>query len=951
MDTLPEHASARSVPAGRASWLARTRNLRALSRSITPKRLRQTQEFDIAYAAIFLGALINILDAASIGLLVFPADRSMFHGLQSQSIAIFLASTILCQLVFVLGGTNFHQSQGEMLVEVLPFMQNIANKLATIITDDRDALIATVLISYVISSLALGILLLALGFFQVDRWIAYFPSAVLNGALGAIGLSLFLSGFEVAQRSSFEWSAAHIRQIFTSKYMPVTVAALLVTLFLAIGVRVKKHEGASKPRWNASWYRRLDWELRRVCTSSFFTPGYVLASAAIFWITALASRQSMDSLVDSNWLFIKVADDVSVASRMRFYEFWGLFKFNLIRWNALQSVLVEMIVLIIIGALNLPIYYPTLLENLPDAPRTATIKKEFVGHGIANIVTGLCGSLPCLVVMSNTLFFARAGGRRLEASCVLFITFLFFVFSTLLLPYIPVLCAAVMVFFFGEELMAEALVPTWSKKSLLEYLVIVGTMVACTALGFAQGVGVGLAATLAAMGFEHLADYEIRTCVVDVSTFTESHVMSPQILERLQEGHDHRLQIGVISLTGTAGYTTSTKFKEAIHTLQQQGCAALVVDLTYTSRIDRVTASAIADERTNTHDGVKHPPGFLLGVPYGSSRYEVLAATGAVCADPSTVDPVTANGLIQHALWPVAEFADVLGWLSSRAYVLQPRLPRWARTSVPSIPSPLREETPTRRDSEDIRMNEFTTPLTQTIDPTLPINAQWQACWEQLCCPPVTEHESVYSDDSKSRSSMDAGDSKMPASSFSLAWQSTFVTVLERFGRITFHEPRTLLASASDPLPEIRIVVVGALNARTSVSAIPRSEHDTTSNPAGKVDRTPADWMQARPSLRRRKTASENIESASALVVDRYAQGDVVGLTELIFGERWSSDVMTAGHLMTSCITIDFSPHDVLENPELMAALNTYYSHHQFRMHRSQEIYRRALHQGTTYQW
>ncbi|KOS15563.1 sulfate transporter family protein [Malassezia pachydermatis] len=953
MNVLPEHAAPRSSSPGIMSWLSRTRNLRALPRSITPQRLARPRVTNVSYAAVLLGALIIILDAASMGLLVFPTDGAMFQGIEAQSIAIFLASTILCQLVFVLGGTNFEQAQGEMLVEVLPFMQNIANKLASVIPDDRDALLATVVASYVISSIALGALLLALGFFQIDRWIAYFPEAVLDGALGAIGLSLFLSGFDVAQRSSFEWSGTYIKSMFTGPGMPVTVTSLIVTLFLAIGVRVKKKDSATQPRWSTAWMRRITWELRRVCSNSFFTPGYTIAVGIIFWIAALASRQSMQSLVDHHWLFMKVPEGESVTERMKFYEFWGLFKFGLIRWHAMQTVLVEMIVLIIIGALNLPIYYPTLRENLPHVPRTASIQREFIGHGIANLVTGLCGTLPCLIVMSNTLFFSRAGGMRFESAMVLVVVFLFFVFSKLLLPYIPVVCAAVMVFFFGEELMAEALGPTWTKKSLLEYLVIVGTMIACTALGFAQGVGVGLAATLAALGFEHLADYEIRTCMINLSTFADASVLSSRIVERLREGSEYKTQIGVISLTGTAGYTTSAKLRQAIHTLQQQGCAALVVDFTYSARVDRVTAAAIADERQNTHDGVEHPAGFLLGVPYGSSRYNILAKAGAVCEDPSTVDSVTASTLVRQALWPVAEFSDVLGWLSSRAYVTQPRLPRWARDMpAPASPSPLRDVTPARRDSYEVPMTQFITPMTQTIDPTLPLPAQWQACWEQLCCKAPSDTDSVLSDDTKGKLSFEATDT-IPTLTNAEGdrWQGSFVSVLEQFGQICFHEPQTLLSSASDPMPDVRIVVVGALNTRTMMAPIQPSEHDSSSNPASKVDRTPADWVRARPRLYRRGTNSELDSTATNTVVERYAQGDVVGLTELTFGERWASDLMTAGHLITSCITMDFSAHDVQQHPDLAMALNTYYSHHQFRMRRIQEIYYRALHKGEKYQW
>ena len=85
--------------------------------------------------------------------------------------------------------------------------------------------------------------------------------------------------------------------------------------------------------------------------------------------------------------------------------------------------------------------------------------------------------------------------------------------------------------------------------------------------------------------------------------------------------------------------------------------------------------------------------------------------------------------------------------------------------------------------------------------------------------------------------------------------------------------------------------------------------------------------------------------------MEHLGQGDIYGLAEFMFGETWSADVTTAGQLFSSYVTIDFSAHDVRANAELALALNAYYSHHRFRMHRLQELYNRALSQGERYKW
>jgi SulP family sulfate permease len=68
-------------------------------------------------------------------------------------------------------------------------------------------------------------------------------------------------------------------------------------------------------------------------------------------------------------------------------------------------------------------------------------------------------------VFSNAVFFTRAGGGRFEAMVVIILTFVLFLVSSLLLPFVPTLLASALVLFLGIELTLEAV---WeSAKTLL----------------------------------------------------------------------------------------------------------------------------------------------------------------------------------------------------------------------------------------------------------------------------------------------------------------------------------------------------------------------------------------------------------------------------------------------------------------------------------------------------
>ena len=68
---------------------------------------------------------------------------------------------------------------------------------------------------------------------------------------------------------------------------------------------------------------------------------------------------------------------------------------------------------------------------------------------------------------------------------------LFFV-SSLILPYVPTILASTLVLFLGLELMIESLWESAKTLTWSEWGIVVGTLLACTFLGFAPGFGVGI---------------------------------------------------------------------------------------------------------------------------------------------------------------------------------------------------------------------------------------------------------------------------------------------------------------------------------------------------------------------------------------------------------------------------------------------------------------------------
>ena len=75
--------------------------------------------------AVALGLLLNILDALSYGMILFPLGQPMFEKLGPDGISMFYVSCIISQLVFSLGGSAFKGGIGSEMV------QNSLNLLMT----------------------------------------------------------------------------------------------------------------------------------------------------------------------------------------------------------------------------------------------------------------------------------------------------------------------------------------------------------------------------------------------------------------------------------------------------------------------------------------------------------------------------------------------------------------------------------------------------------------------------------------------------------------------------------------------------------------------------------------------------------------------------------------------------------------------------------------------------
>lgn len=229
--------------------------------------------------AVFLGLLLNVLDALSYGMILFPLGEPMFANLGSDGISMFYVSTIIAQLVFSCGGSIFRGGIGSEMIEVVPFFHQMAfTVLNRVGHDDPRAVLATCILSFSVSSVLTGLVFFLMGTCRLGSLIGFFPRHILIGCIGGVGFFLLKTGVEVSARlSTFEYDLPTLEKLFQLD----TVFLWVIPLALAVGLLV----------------------IKRFFHSNFLVGGYFIAVAGVFYIVKFGARIPMDALRGSGWVF------------------------------------------------------------------------------------------------------------------------------------------------------------------------------------------------------------------------------------------------------------------------------------------------------------------------------------------------------------------------------------------------------------------------------------------------------------------------------------------------------------------------------------------------------------------------------------------------------------------------------------------------------------------------
>lgn len=429
----------------------------------------------------------------------------------------------------------------------------MAATITEIVGEDKpDAVRATTITSYAISSILTGVVFFLMGKFKFGYLVGFIPRHILIGCIGGVGWFLVATGFEVTARlGNLKYDFDTLKRLVQPDTIPLWIIPLTLAVILFY------------------WQSRV--------TSKYLLPSYILAIPAGFYaVTAAFDLLDPDKLRDGGWIF---EGPPPGEPWWYFYTLYGthipllflvkqawwltmLADFNQVHWGAIAQCIPAMLALTFFGILHVPINVPALALNTGEDH--ADLDHELKLHGYSNFFSGLAGSIQNYLVYSNSLFFMRSGGdSRLAGLELAIFTFLVMMIGPSLIGFIPVMMVGVLIFVLGFELLLEAVWQPRRKLKLLEYLTVVTIVLVMGTYDFVVGIGVGILLAFISLIFQ-------TSRVSAVRASYSGDVVGSTVRRNPTQQHYLRQvgrQINIIKLSGYLFFGTIVSVEDRIRAL------------------------------------------------------------------------------------------------------------------------------------------------------------------------------------------------------------------------------------------------------------------------------------------------------------------------------------------------------------------------------------------------
>jgi SulP family sulfate permease len=485
---------------------------RVLREELAPSRLVPTLTFGLV-----LGALEVVL-AISLAALIF---RGRLSTHLEAGIGLALVSGFVVMVVVALR-SSLPGAVGSVQDSTAAVLALVAADIALDVPAATEQGFLTVVVAIALTTVATGLVLLALGLLRLGNLIRFMPYPVVGGFLAGTGLLLAKGGISVL--SGVSVSLSTLEELFAAdaaeKWLPGAAFAAAVLLLVR--------------RWR----------------HFLLIPAAILASVALFYAVAAAAGSSVSELKAGGWL-------LGPFPGTGLWEAWTFQGLGRADWSAILTQTPNMATVALVGAVAL-LLNTTGIELAVD--RDLDLDRELRASGGANILAGLGGGIVGFHALSLTALAHRSGAGRLVGIVAGLVCAVVLVIGSSFVELLPRVVVGGLLLFLGLAFLVEWIYDAWSKLPRADYAVVVLIVLVIGAFGFLPGVAVGLVLAVALF----VVDYsrtEVVKHALSGGSYRSNVERDPQQLEVLRVLGDEAF---ILELQGFLFFGTANSLLDRI---------------------------------------------------------------------------------------------------------------------------------------------------------------------------------------------------------------------------------------------------------------------------------------------------------------------------------------------------------------------------------------------------
>src|SRR3984957_18189758 len=424
-------------------------------------------------------------------------------------------------------------------------------------------LLAPVLITFGLASVATGITLCGFGVTRMGRAIRYVPYPVVGGFLGATGCLILLGAIRVITGERLQFATLdRFANVLTLSELAAACAMALI-LYL-------------------TWHRSRN---------SFGLPvilvGGVIAAHIAFRLVGISLAEAQAA----GWTF-------QAPPKVSFMLPWSAHELEHYPWHFLPDLIGDLIAVIFVTATS-TLFNTTGIEVA--AQREANLERELNVTGLANMLSGALGGYTgCISVSRSILNFNSGGTGRLAGLTAAAISLSMLAVAPILLGYMPKFVLGGLLIYLGADLLHRWIVESRRRLSLVEYLSLLAIIVIIVQWGFIAGILIGVVIGCATFALSASRIDSIKYSF-DGSAYRSSLDRSRDDLAVL-ETHGGKIQ--GLNLQSYLFFGSANRLYQHVKTLLQHSpeCRFLVFDFKLVTGIDSSAAYSFAQIKRAADD-------------------------------------------------------------------------------------------------------------------------------------------------------------------------------------------------------------------------------------------------------------------------------------------------------------------------------------------------------------